>query len=99
MRRALLWSAIASFLIGMLLYAWGQTATGDPFLAYRTFAIEFADAINIISVVFWLVFALFYFIHIRRSEHDLTEEKCAAIAEAWLDGRRASLLRGRSRRR
>ena len=98
-RQALLWAAIVSFLIGLLLFAWGQTATIDAYYADQPSPIELRDAINVIAVVFWLTFAVFYLIHVRRSDDDLHEERSAAIAEAWMDRRRLSLLRGRSRRR
>ena len=98
-RKALLWAAIVSFLGGMLLYAWGQTADANATGVYQASAIEFRDAINLIAVGFWLAFALFWLIHVRRSEADLDEERGAAVAEAWMDRRRLNLLRGRSRRR
>jgi len=90
-RTALVWAAIVSFLMGLLLFAWRQMAT--PAL------IEISDALNVSAVVFWLTFGVFYLIHIRRSDDDVNAERSAAIAEAWMDRRRLSLLRGRSQRR
>ena len=97
--KALLWAALVSFMVGMLLYAWGQAATANPYLVYQTSPIEFRDAINIIAAVFWGTFALFFLIHVWRSEAELNEERAAAVGQAWMDRRRLNLLRARSRRR
>ena len=99
LRRSLLFAAIASFVVGMLLYAVGQASTINPYHGYQTAAIGFGTAINVVAAVFWLVFIPCYLVDIRRSDKAEGEERAAIFAEAWLDRRRLKLLRGRSRRR
>ncbi|MBI3854354.1 MAG: hypothetical protein HY293_01545 [Planctomycetes bacterium] len=65
---------------------------------YHTAQVEVQDAINATCVLFWVVFAIFYCTHVHQSDDARDDERRALISEAWLDGRRARLLRRRSRR-
>jgi len=61
--------------------------------------LSLAQAFNVGWAVFFLTFLPACFLYVRRSDGELNGDRIVRIAEARLDGRRASLLRARSRRR
>ena len=61
--------------------------------------LSLSQAFNVGWTVFFLIFVPACLLYVRRSDLALNGDRIVRIAEARLDGRRANLLRARSRRR
>lgn len=88
---------ILALFVAALFYGASRMSTGG--VTYSLAPLTFLEAMNVGWAVFFLLFLPSCFFYVRRTGDALDGDRTVVIAEARLEGRRAALLRARSRRR
>ena len=99
LRFAAVVSAVVSFGLAGVFFLAGELASAGDGAVYHLSRIEPRDAVNAICVLFWIAFGVFLTAYLWTAEASMMDEKLARIAGRFMDARRATLLRARSRRR
>lgn len=90
-------SEVVALAVSGLIYLGSRIAS--PGHAYALAELTFLEAMQIGWAVFFLLFIPACLLYVRRNPTEMDGDRRVTIAGARLDGRRASLLRARSRRR
>jgi len=92
-------SAGVSLGVAGLFFLAGEFAASGNGSTYHLSRIEPRDAVNAVCVLFWIAFGVFLMTYLWTAKASMMDEKLARIAGRFMDARRATLLRARSRRR